>query len=392
MGDVLGIDGTIISWAQLEARGIPSRCQGAFNSMVANLVPLPIIDDSPALQAFYVESVGMAGSKKVWKFMLRPEHCTENWLPFLDRTAPAQTFACIGQSLRKIPLYAPGPEVILRRIVVYRTCNRSSGWNVGPWTGDNILLTQYTWKGGTPLTDSSTASLRRIQNQHNVREHPAIRRWETQLDTRLPEHVWHNTWLTFRSEKVNTFMWLIIFRAIATLSWVFPDRPHTDVSTRCPRCNLGVREDILHCLWNCPSSQVCWSWIATLLTRAAGLALRVPLDAAHVFLAVSFPNSVEVPFHLWQILRAYLCWQIWKARNECIFSHVPLNPEVVIRKTWDSLSAHLRMEWKQQVGNCRSGRQSREEARASMEFLFGTEGVVWNLEDFNLQVPSGSAE
>lgn len=249
------------------------------------------------------------------------------------------------------------------------------------------MMSQYTWQDGHPLTTYSTAAVRMLQNQHIANDHPTIRKWEVQLQTRLPEHIWHNTWLPFRSAKENFFLWQIIYRAIATLSWVFPNRPHSDSVTWCPRCPLPVREDILHCLWQCPSSQECWNWIGEIVTTAAGYTQRVPITAARILLATAFPNSVELPFRLWQILRASMCWQLWKASNECVFSHLPWNSQAVIRKTWYRLSSHLRLEWKQQLADIRSGKQNREEARASMKFHFGIEGVAWELENFNLQVP-----
>lgn len=217
-----------------------------------------------------MEAVGLAG---LWKFRLTPAHCSERWIPFLDRTTPAQTFLCHGQALRPTSLQAPGQEVRLRRIVVYCNGGHEALFNGGPWIEENFLLTQYTWLNGPQLTTYSTSALRMLQNQQVANDHPAIRKWEAQLHTRLPEHIWHNTCLPFRSAKENFFLWQIIFRAIATLSWVFPNRPHSDCVTWCHRCPLQVREDILHCLWQCPSSQECWNWIGELITRAAGYIL-----------------------------------------------------------------------------------------------------------------------
>lgn len=121
--------------------------------------------------------------------------------------------------------------------------------------------------------------------------------------------------------------------------------------------------------------------------RAANYSQRVPILAGHILLAVSFPDSIDVPFRLWQILRASMCWQLWLARNECVFSHLPVNPEAVIRKTWHRLGSHLSRKWQQQLGDIRNGCKTREEARASMAFLFGIEGLIWDLEDRKIQVP-----
>lgn len=354
-------------------------------ALLDNLVRIPVLDNSRALCEFFVESTNLEGLQMAWKFMLPAANCTERWLPFLDRALCTQTFICQGQILNPTSLRIPGPEVHLRRIVILS--NGRQTINGGPWIGDNILLTQYQWKGGTPLNHSSTSLLRQIQNSQQAQEHPAIRKWESQLSVRLPEHIWHNTWLPFRAAKENTFLWLIIYRAIATLSWVFPGLPSTDSSTWCPRCPLRMKEDILHCLWLCPSSRIYWLWTEGIISRAAGLTLRVQLTAAQVLLAAPFSDAIEVPFRLWQILRASLCWQLWIARNDCVFSHIPDDPDTIIRRTWHRLSSHLRVEWKAQLAKIRKGQINREEARARMAFIHGIEGVVWDLENFKLRIP-----
>lgn len=268
----------------------------------------------------------------VWKFMLPSTQCTVAWLPFMDRSDPKQVFLREGQSLRPIALQAPGPEVWLRHIVVFHRGPHQAAVHGRIWKEDNLMLTQYKWKGGPQLTSYSTGTSRHLQNQTQVWNHPAIQKWETQLGVRLPEHIWHNTWLPFRSAKVNTFLWLVVFRAIATLSWVFPNRPHTDPTTWCPRCTLGIREDILHCLWQCLTSQLCWLWSGWVLSRAVRYSLHAPIGAAHILMAVPLPDSFDAPFRLWQLLRAATCWQIWKARNDRVFSNLPFNPDAVIRK------------------------------------------------------------
>lgn len=224
MGDIMEPDGRIISWAAALARGLPSFCHNAFTALVDNLVQIPVLDNSHTLQEFYVEAFGPTESRMVWKFLLPPARCTTQWLPFLDRSTPKQTFIREGQSLRSIALRPPDAAVWLRRIVVLYKGYHKEAVHGGLWMEDNIMLTQYLWKGGPQLTTYSTASIRQLQNQQQARTHPAIRKWEIQLGTRLPDHVWHNTWLPFRAAKVNMFLWLVLFRAIATLSWVFPNR------------------------------------------------------------------------------------------------------------------------------------------------------------------------
>lgn len=156
MGDVMCVDGTIRTWANMAERGIPARCEGAYTDLVSNLVQVPTLDNSCSLKEFYVESVNLRGPKQVWQFMLPPAHCTERWIPFMDRTSPSKAYVCQGLVLRPTELRAPSATMVLRRIVVYSGGSRF-GLNGGPWP-DNQLLTQYQWQGGTPLTNSSSRS------------------------------------------------------------------------------------------------------------------------------------------------------------------------------------------------------------------------------------------
>lgn len=117
---------------------------------------------------------------------------------------------------------------ILQHVKVLAQGGTKLAVNVGPWTDGNLFSTQYRWANGAPLLNTLTFLLRGLQNCNRARSHPAIQNWETDLGCLLPEVVWTETWLHFRAAKENAFLWQLIFRAFATLSWRFPNRPHAD--------------------------------------------------------------------------------------------------------------------------------------------------------------------
>lgn len=183
------------------------------------------------------------------------------------------------------------------------------------------------------------------------------------------------------------FLWQMLFRAIATQSLRFPGRIATDPATWCLRCNSGMQEDVTHCIWQCEISQSCWSWGAVVLVRAAELNRHIHFQPEHILVVASLPDSWVVPIRLWKILRATLCWHIWKDRNQKFIMNGGANPDQVIHKAWHRIGTHVRTEWTHLFREIRDGRISILHARDRLAFLFGIEGVVWEIQDVRIPVP-----
>lgn len=199
--------------------------------------------------------------------------------------------------------------------------------------------------------------------------------------------------MNFRGASENTFLWQLLSRAIATQRWRFPSVPIDDPQLRCTRCVLGVNEDIVHCVWGCPLSQPCWQWGMGLLTasseiRHSGGGLQGTLQPAHVFVASPLPVNWMIPGRFWQILRAVICWQVWKARNEHCLANRPSDPRRTIRKSWHRFSMYLRKEWAHLRRKIQSGRVNLAEAKRIMESQFGTNQEIWQLHGLVIQVPA----
>lgn len=235
---------------------------------------------------------------------------------------------------------------------------------------------------------TSTAQLRYLQAQHRQSPHSALTKWETQLNCTITPSIWSGIWLNFRSASENTFLWQLLYRAIATQRWRFPRQHHTDATTWCTRCTQGTQEDVFHCIWACPISIQCWKWGESILQAAAVDPLdRITLTPAHVFVAQALPTQWHCPERLWQILKGVLCWQIWKNHNEHYMAEQPADPHRVIRKAWHRLGTYLQKEWRYLLRQVEQGKLNSIEAEQSMYTHFGSGPAIWNLHGITLQVP-----
>lgn len=207
------------------------------------------------------------------------------------------------------------------------------------------------------------------------------------MDLHLPT-LWKETWLSFRSSTENCFLWQLIYRIPATQHWRFPDLPPTDRQTWCTRCDRGVMEDIIHCIWLCPVSREVWRWVGYVLSISTSQQNSTPLiRPANVFVALEFPSDLGVPKPLWDILRAATPWNIWKDRSRHFIEDVPSRAETVIHKVWFRLRIYIRQSWFSLLQKIRLGQMSQSEAITHMSKSFGDCPEVWALHEDRLQIP-----
>lgn len=111
------------------------------------------------------------------------------------------------------------------------------------------------------------------------------------------------------------------------------------------------------------------------------------LSPAHVFMASPLPADWGVPERFWLILRAVICWQVWKSRNEHYMADRQSDPPRTIRKAWNRFSMYLRKEWGYLMMKILRGKISLEEAKCIMTSYFGRNREIWDLHGTVLQVP-----
>lgn len=253
---------------------------------------------------------------------------------------------------------------------------------------ERAFLLQHGWQDGTTLLDTSATQLRSLQARHRQVPHKATQKWEIALSSPLPVNVWMNTWLPYRGTSENTFMWQLLYRVIATQHWRSPSTPATDPDVWCTRCNLGIMEDTEHCVWSCPISATCWQWGNHLLRlSASNREANIVLRPEHIFIASPLSDDWRVPDRLWQILKAVLCWQIWKNLNAHFMAGKPATTEKVIRKAWHRLGMYIRKEWRFLGRKIEADKITVEEAQQLMLSRFGACPLIWNLHGLTLQIP-----
>lgn len=86
-----------------------------------------------------------------------------------------------GRTLHPIQTSPPQAHIELSKIIMLSVGGGKRSIHGGPWSLDNIVLTQYYWRGGALLLNTSTALLRSLQNQVRSKDHPALKKWETSL-------------------------------------------------------------------------------------------------------------------------------------------------------------------------------------------------------------------
>lgn len=85
----------------------------------------------------------------------------------------------------------------------------------------------------------------------------------------------------------------------------------------------------------------CMDWIlGSYLLKASSpnQIARIQLSPAHIFVAAPLPHAWLLPDKLWQILKAILCWQIWKNCNAHNSARKPVNAQKIIQKSWHLLT------------------------------------------------------
>lgn len=186
-----------ISWEEAVRRGAPRRCEAAFRALMQNIVLTPILDQAEALHDLFLQGSPGLEENGVWQYQIPARLLSERWIQFMPRGEPTQTFRYTGHLLIPVARCAPERETILRRILVRRPKFSNSLLYMGPWSEASPWITQYEWRDGTEIVNSSTAQLRILQVMDLSRIHGALSRWERQLAYSIPGKIWTSIWLPY---------------------------------------------------------------------------------------------------------------------------------------------------------------------------------------------------
>lgn len=345
--DISEANGQFKRWEELPVRHGDLAGQRAFNALVANISPPIPAEPQPGPHIVFYGEESSETDGNIWKFDVQQNSVSSSWVRIRASSLPVSTFHCRAGFLRAIPRSCPPQSTSLRRVLIRHSKGKSEKRShFGFWSEDRKFLMQYTWSDGTPILDTSTSQLRVLQAPQRFRSHKVADKWERELSCNIPVTIWQRIWMNFGGASENTFLWQLYFRAIATQRWRFPSAP-PDPQIQCSRCDTREREDLIHCIWSCPLARPCWDWGFSVLCACSAVhhgvvGLQGRLEPAHVFIAYPLPAEWKIPERLWQILRAVICWQVWKARNEHVMANRPSDHRRTIRKVWHRFSMYLR--------------------------------------------------
>lgn len=311
IGDITEADGSFKVWESLPVQQDDQNGHRAFEALVANIRPMAHFEQQVGPHRLYFGEDSSVNDGRVWLYDVPQQSVSSRWPLIRASSLPVSTFRCKAGDIRKITRCCPPEAANLSRILVCNSRRPHGKRNhFGFWSSSRNVLLQYHWSDGSPLLDTSTSQLRALQAQQRYKPHKAALRWETELGCTIPGDIWRDMWITFRGANENTLLWQMYYRAIATQRWRFPSLPANDLQINCIRCELGIKEDIVHCVWSCPLSQPCWQWCLGLLTassehrhRIGGL--RGLLEPAHVVVASPLPGEWKIPSRFWHILSRF---------------------------------------------------------------------------------------
>lgn len=157
-----------------------------------------------------------------------------------------------------------------------------------------------------------------------------------------PEHMATNNWVlhkvVWKSEcfpKIKFFNWTLLKGKILTAENLKKRgilRPSI-----CCLCR-AEEESSQHLFLECPFSQSCWKLIISPLSRRETFDQITSLQKNW---ETSYPypkKNKNLIIRLWNSIPSTLCWQIWIARNNCIFNNRKPNISNTLAKTTTLIS------------------------------------------------------
>ena len=135
---------------------------------------------------------------------------------------------------------------------------------------------------------------------------------------------WNWIWKLQCPKNIQFFVWKSIRNRLPTRLHLSFSRPEID--NYCPRRNNP--ETTIHILRDCP-------WVKRIWYHSPGI---LPLSFFHLSLqnwlhTNATSNSIIFHYQLpWKIYFTFLCWNLWLARNECIFKKQSYPQDQIIQK------------------------------------------------------------
>lgn len=164
---------------------------------VSNLQLNPETKHPDEMQDLFLQGTAEMEKNLVWQCRIPAAHLSARRIPFINRGEPERTFRFTGHYLVPIVTSAPARDSMLRRNLVRSPKFTGSQLHMGPWSGENMIFTEQTWRDGTDIIHSSTAQLITLHTFEHSRAHGTLRKWENQIACTIPADVWQLIWISY---------------------------------------------------------------------------------------------------------------------------------------------------------------------------------------------------
>lgn len=204
----------------------------------------------------------------------------------------------------------------------------------------------------------------------------SIKKWQELIDWTLSASIlWAKAWQPFREEKINSFLWQVVFFSLATNRWLFPNLPRSHEDTHCTRCHAIRVEDLVHCLCECPKARRIQTWTRKLV-RITTTSITIISFLVTRALIVE-PLSIHIPQGWWRLLCATTIWHIWLVRNQEVIPKRKVSTKEMKLKIWLQVMMNIHNEWTRRANQCNKGVIIEQKVQESLKINFGQCDVVY---------------
>ena len=158
---------------------------------------------------------------------------------------------------------------------------------------------------------------------------------------------WSTIWDSQRIRKEAGLLWRMWHRAVEVNAW--RGAINATINQDCMVCQVGARETVLHCFWECKAAKEAWSWglrIIRALADGPGRHRRwAPLNWKQSIFSYRVPRRFRDVGRFWTLLRTTILWTIWLQRNDLVFSGIQWHLAKVKQRIWQCMIDYGRVAW-----------------------------------------------
>lgn len=207
-----------------------------------------------------------------------------------------------------------------------------------------VLVESFCWRDGRAIFNTKMSHLHLLQNIGDSLENTSVLMCRTLTYWRLSVRIiWRKVWQDFRVEKINSFMWQIVFNALTTNPKYFQRVPRFDNRTHCKRCNRSIVEDICHYLVAYRGSARVWRWVKTILPILSFDPKYIQLSMTQIL--IGEPLEYHVPKQWSRSLWAAALWNIWLTRNQEVIAKMKVPFQAMKGRIWSQIRLDLKSKW-----------------------------------------------